>query len=121
MSRPMASVPSRNCVEPPCCHTGGFRKAALLVTSGACGAIQGANTASSKRNATTTMPPTAPWLAENEIQNSRHGPGGVELWTTGGATAAISMSPLADAGIDEAISDVDQQVHGHHDHAQQQH
>src|SRR4051812_15110941 len=123
MSRPIASVPSRNSDEPPCCQNGGRRKAALLVVSGACGAIHGANSASSSRVATTTSPPTAPWFCENDSQNSRHGPGGVDCCegATGGATAAISVPSLPDAWIDESVSHVDQQVHRHHHHAEQQH
>ncbi len=86
MSRPMASVPSKNSVDPPSCQKGGLRNAALLVSWGRCGASQGANNASSSSAATVPMPITAPRLAENDIQNSRSGPGGA-FATVSGTTA----------------------------------
>src|SRR6478735_2169422 len=147
MSRPMASVPSRCVTEPPSCQAGGRRKALLSVWLGACGAIHGANSATSSRNTTTPRPMTAPRLAENEPQNSRHGPGGavpasrgtvvVFMWTPTLGTScprcpprwralawggpASSSSRLPDTRVDEAVGQIDHDVDHHHDDAEQQH
>src|SRR5437763_14788264 len=122
MSRPIASEPSGKVHAPPCCQAGGLRKAALLVASGACGAIHGANKASSSRKATTTRPPTAPRFAENAIQNSRHGPGGCAAGASDEATVLLMSVPrLPDARVDQPVGEIHQQVDAHHHHAEQQH
>ena len=60
MSRPTASVPSRNSALPPAIQNGGARKCSRNCSAGACGATWWAKTAASTTITITTSPPTAP-------------------------------------------------------------
>src|SRR5450631_208354 len=110
MSRPTASVPSRNWALPPATHAGGVSVNSRYCSFGGCGATTLAPTANRTSNTINPRPISAPRLCAYAFLNSCH-----ELGTTSVAPSAAAASGISNSRIDHAIEQVDQQVDRDHD------
>src|ERR1700761_8223596 len=116
MSRPASSVPRMNFQLPPSSQAGGIFTESRYCSIGLCGAISGAKIAMNTITSTMMPAPTAPRLREKLTQNSRAASarplGGVTDWGTVFWMSAIVFLPrMANARIQHAVQQVDDEVH----------
>src|SRR5438093_6773750 len=116
MSRPTGSVPRINVAVPPSCHTGGAKVKSRYCSFGGYGAMTSApapNTISMRIKAS---PMRAPRLCEYASHSSRSGPG----VATGAVSSSSVVSSMADSRIDDAVQQIDNEVHTDDDGRDQQ-
>src|SRR5207244_12849669 len=115
------SVPSKNAQLPPSCHTGGARVKSRYCSLGGCGEMTSAKIARNKSSTIRASPINAPRLCEYACQNSASDPGAsAGLGVTAIAASFTTTSCMANAGIDHAIQEIDDEIHRDHDRRDQQ-
>src|SRR3954451_23509433 len=101
-SRPSWSVPNRNCRLPPSSQAGGRNRSARFPTSGLCGAITSANTASRVMAISKAAGMTGKSLSR--ARDSRGGPAVVRV------VELIGSFLQPDARIDDGVDNVHHEV-----------
>src|SRR6476469_4088646 len=111
-SRPRSSTPSRCCADGP-----GQQPLMIRLRScarGSYGASSGAKIATKMKIATRTQPAIAPGLWRSRRNASDQSPPWLSSCSSldsSSATDTLLLPPEADARIDQAVRDVDEQVH----------
>src|SRR5262249_55503641 len=123
MSRPRGSVPRMKSRLPSASQTGGTRVNWRYCSFGGCGEMTPAKAAGSNSITIRMSPAIAPRLCRETSQNSRSGAGGVaaELDASGAASLiASSVSGMANAGIDDPVEQIDDQIDADHERGDEQ-
>src|SRR5664279_5651131 len=90
---------------------------------GSCGASSGANSATRMKRATRTKPMIAPGLRRSRRNASDQRPpwpSNANSLDSSSATDTLLLPSEPDAGVDQAVRDVDEQVHEHDDDRDEQ-
>src|SRR6185436_18201792 len=107
MSRPRPSVPRMKRHDPPSAHTGAARTASRNCSFGGYGAITSARIATATISVTTARPKTAPRFSRNALQKARQGVSAAFCASAGSRVSTAMANPR----IDDAVQDVDAEVH----------